>query len=353
MAVLRRNDSTPSSIKTIVLLRARIHSIDYHLPTQVLTNSEIVAQFPGRTAEDIERKLGIRERRVVGEDQCASDLGVLAVEKLFARGVCHPQQIDYLIFCTQSPDYLLPTTACMVSQRLGLKHSCGAIDVNLGCSGYVYGLGLAKGLIESGQARCVLLIAADTYTRYLHPADRSTRAIFGDAGSATLIDCVEAEKELLGPFEYGTDGEGAHHLRVETGGCRNRFHTEACSPFLFMDGREVFNFAAQVVPRSLEEYLRQNNLAICDIDLFVFHQANLFMLEHLRNKCCIPMEKFVVSLADTGNTVSVTIPIALRDSQIRNRINPGDKVLLLGFGVGFSWAIAMIVWPGLHNTMHS
>jgi len=335
---------------------AFIKSIEYDLPENLLTNEMLAAEFPEWSLEKIEKKTGIAVRHIAKTDECASDMGVRASQKLFARGACPREDIDYLLFCTQSPDYLLPTTACVMQDRLGLPKNCGALDFNLGCSGYIYGLGLAKGLIETGQARNVLLITAETYSKYIHPGDKSVRTLFGDAAAATLIQSSNASEKMIGPFVYGSDGSGGKNLIVSTCGSRAP-HTDEFAQAeedehgnfrsknnLYMNGSEIFAFTLLAIPKSVKELLAAAGRSIDDIDLFVFHQANKFMLEHLRKKLKIPEEKFYMSFKNYGNTVSSTIPIALKDAQSEGRLKSGDLIMLVGFGVGYSWGSTLIRW---------
>ena len=203
-----------------VTMNGAIEAIEFYLPEAVLSTDQLATEFPEWSAEKIDAKTGILERHIAAPDECASDLAVKAAEKVFKSGVCSPDSIDYLLLCTQSPDYFLPTTACLLQDRLGLRTSSGAVDFNLGCSGYVYGLGLAQGLIASGQAARVLLITAETYSKYIHHKDKSVRTIFGDAAAATVIGATHSAEPLFGPFVYGTDGRGAHNLIVKTGAAR-------------------------------------------------------------------------------------------------------------------------------------
>lgn len=336
-------------------MKAFIKAIEYVLPEDVLSNEHLAAEFPGWTAAKIANKTGIRERHVVRSDECASDLAERAALKMFASGVCQPGEIDYLLLCTQSPDYFLPTTACLLQNRLGLRKSCGALDFNLGCSGFVYGVGLAKGLVETGQAHQVLLITAETYSKFIHKGDKSVRTLFGDAAAAVLVSGVDSAEELLGSFVFGTDGSGGKNLIVPTGGMRKRMITDApvvedesgnCRTVnnLYMNGPEVFNFSLRVVPETVAEVLRKSGKSLGQIDLFVFHQANRFMLEHLRKKLKVPPNRFCISMADCGNTVSATIPIALKQADIDGRLSRGNTLMLVGFGVGYSWAGAIVRW---------
>ena len=185
-----------------------------------MTNEDLATELGAWTADKIFEKTGIRTRRIAAENECASDLGVAAAQRLFEGGTYGPGDVDFLIFCTQSPDYFLPASACTMQARLGLRTSCGALDINQGCSGFVYGLALAKSLVEAGTASCVLLVTADTYSKFLHPRDRTVRTIFGDGAAATLVVRSDAEDEAIGPFVMGTDGRGACQLMVPAGGLR-------------------------------------------------------------------------------------------------------------------------------------
>jgi len=337
-------------------MRATVAAIEYHFPEHCLSNEQLAAEFPEWSVEKIEEKTGIAERWIAAEGECSSDLGVAAAQKIFASCVCKPADIDYILFCTQSPDHFLPTTACVMQQRLGIPTSAGALDFNLGCSGYVYGLGLAKALIETGQATNVLLVTAETYTKFIHPKDKSVRTLFGDAGAATLVRDGAGNDEFIGPFVYGTDGSGAENLIVPTGGMRRRAAPANEEPAvdadgnlrtsasLYMNGPEIFTFALRAVPKVVQELLSRSGKELADIDLFVFHQANLYMLEHLRKKLKIPAEKFFVGLRDCGNTVSCTIPIALKQAADQGRLKAGSLVMLAGFGVGYSWGATLVRW---------
>ena len=326
-------------------MKAFVRSIACHLPERTLTNEQLVADFPDWDVEKIAEKTGIHSRRLASEGECASDLAAAAALRLFESGACQPKDIDFVLFCTQSPDYFLPTTACLLQDRLGVPRHAGALDFNLGCSGFVYGLSLAKGLIETDQAHSVLLLTADTYTKYLSPEDRSVRTLFGDAGGAALIVGEDHAETGIGPFVFGTDGQGGENLIVRQGGARCPAAEEEQDRFLFMNGSEIFNFALVTVPQSVNELLQKSGLDLDAIDLFVFHQANRFMLDHLRRRIRIPKEKFWTCLADCGNTVSVSIPLALCDALERGALCPGATVLLVGFGVGYSWTAGLIRWP--------
>ena len=318
---------------------ASLAAVEYHLPTARIGNEEVARLSANWTPQKILDKTGISERAIAAPEECSSDLAFAAAEKLFASNVCSRDEIDYLLFCTQSPDYLLPTTACLLQDRLKLSTGIGALDFNLGCSGYIYGLGLAQGLIETGQARNLLLLTGDTYTKFLREGDLSVRSLFGDAGSATLIRGINADGPLIGPYVYGTDGQGAENLILKRHSCRASIsdsHQDAAE-FLFMDGPEIFSFALESVPRAFNELLQRAQLRREEIDLFIFHQANEYMLNRLQTKLQIPTEKFVLAMRNIGNTVSSTIPIAIHAAKQQGQLKPGMRVMLLGFGVGYSW----------------
>lgn len=327
---------------------AYISAIAYHLPSAELTNEQLSAAFPEWSVDKIMNKVGISARRVVAENEFSSDLAVVAAQRLFMENNIDPAHIEYLIVCTQSPDYFLPTTACLVHERLQLPSAAGAVDINQGCSGFVYGMGLAKGLIASGDVNNVLLITAETYSRFLHPEDKGNRSIFGDAAAAVLISTNPGGGGKIGRVILGTDGKGAKNLIVKNGAMRfpktpdqsmredkegNLFNDN----YLYMNGSEIFNFTLESVPVLVKDILEKNQLQQADIDLFIFHQANKFMLDYLRKKIRIPPERFFISMEHCGNTVSSTIPIALKHALCEGEIKIGSKVLLAGFGVGYSW----------------
>jgi len=338
--------------------RAALKAIASYLPAGTLTNEELAQELGGWDAPKILEKTGIAVRHISAPGECSSDLGVAAAERLFDKGACVPGDIDFLLFCTQSPDYFLPTTACLVQDRLGLRLDCGALDFNQGCSGFVYGLSLAKSLIETGNAANVLLITAETYSKFINRRDRSVRTIFGDGAAATLLTAVESERELIGPFVFGTDGRGGGELIVPAGGmrqpvgCEQMVETEdgrgnwRSARNLYMNGPEVYRFTVETVPKLLEQLLEKSGRSVEDVDHFVFHQANKFMLDRLRARTPIPEEKFWIDMEDCANTVSSTIPIALERAQCRGKIRRGHNLALVGFGVGYSWAAAMMEWVG-------
>lgn len=315
---------------------ARLCAIEYALPQREEDNDYLVADMQSDwSAKDIFAKTGIQKRHIVAPNECASDLAAQAAEKLFAQQIGLREKVDFVIFCTQSPDYTLPATACLLQSRLSLSKSCGAVDVNQGCAGFIYGLAMAKGLIESEIASNVLLLNAETYSKYIDKQDKTTRTIFGDGASAAWISTEKGTGFAIGSFVFGTNGTGAENLIVKNSG--SRIEGNGTQQPLFMDGPEIFQFTLSVVPKTVKIVLQNAKLKLEDIDMFVFHQANAFILEHLRQKLDIPHEKFVLDLKETGNTVSASIPIALSRTVTWKSAAMGTKVLLVGFGVGYSW----------------
>lgn len=337
---------------------AVIDAIEYMLPARTESIEEIAARFPNWPLERIAEKTGIRARHVASDDECASDFGVIAANRLFEKTGAAPADIDYLIFCTQTPDYLAPTTACLIQERLGLGTYVGALDINLGCSGYIYALGLAKALIDSGQASKLLLITADTYSKFVNPGDKSVRALFGDAAAATLLSDRAADGQpQIGPFVYGTDGRGAKDLIVPASGMRKRATHTAADEYtdrhgntrsdhnIFMNGRAVVEFTLREVPRAVHEICEKAGVTLDDVDAVVPHQASAMVLKGIRERLNLPQEKFVVCMEDIGNTVSCSVPIALKRAVLSGQVKPGALVLLVGFGVGLSWGATLVRLP--------
>ena len=333
---------------------ARITAVATHVPGTVLTNDELAAAFPSWTAAKILEKTGILERRIAAADETAGDLAAGAAAALFDRMPGVRDRIDFLIFCSQAPDYVLPTTACLLQDRLGLGTRVGALDINLGCSGFVYGLSLACGLIAGGMAKSVLLLTADTYSKYINAGDKSVRTLFGDGAAATLIESDPTGDGAIGPFVFGTDGSGAEDLIVRTGGFRTPRTADTgvarddgagnlrADDDLFMHGGNVMNFSLREVPRAVGELLTRSGTTLADHDAVIFHQANKFMIDALQRKLGLPADKVLRRYERVGNTVSSTIPFVLEEALAQGLCSQGRSMLLVGFGVGLSWAGARI-----------
>lgn len=327
-------------------MSARIAAISYYLPEKVYSNADFFAEFPMSTNSSLE-KVGISNRHRVGTKESASDMAFAAAIRLFEEHSINPQSIDFLILANLEPDYYTPSTACVLHGQLNLKKSCGVLDYSHGCSAYIYGLGMAEGVIHSMGAKKVLLLTVSVLSNTFHAKDRSSKYVFGDAASATLI--TESTTKGLGPYVYGTDGKGFDKIIVEDGYARNpltplsteevadEYGNVSSRATFRMDGVNVFLFTMRTVPGMIHEILEKSGMSLLEPDYYVFHQPNRFLNETLRKKLGIPEEKFIHDLEHTGNTVQSTIPIALKHLMDQGKITPGTTIVLAGFGVGLSW----------------
>jgi 3-oxoacyl-[acyl-carrier-protein] synthase-3 len=321
---------------------AGIGPIAIYLPAKTEDNGILQAEFPDWNMSVIGSKTGIDVRHIADPSQCSSDLGYLAAERLFAEFDIDRRTIDFVLFCTQTPDYALPTTACLLQDRLGLRTDCGAMDFNLGCSGFVYGLAMADGLIRTGSARRILLITAETYTKLIHPTDRSLRTIFGDAGAATLIEAV-SEPTIWG-YRYGTDGSGANTLMALGGGFRRGEdaiqprHRKRWPSDLYMDGPSLISFTVGKIPETVEKILQAAAISRDGIKYYLFHQATAKLLQQLRVVLQLEEWQLPIRLDGVGNTVSCTLPILIKQMRESGELRRAEQQLLVGFGVGWSWA---------------
>ncbi len=334
-------------------MESRITDISIYQPPDRLTNAMLGKEFPGLKIEELTRLTGVYSRAVAELSETSLDMAVHAAELLFAREGRDRSAIDFVIFCSAGGDYITPASACIVQDRLKLSNHCGAFDINQGCTGYIYGLSLADSLIRAGNASNVLLLTSEAITRTIHPRDKANRAIFGDAATASLISVLQSESKMR-PFVFGTDGSRYDQIIIKHG--RERFplpqfaEDDFTDEFgnvrnhanFYMNGSEVFNFSVGKAPELISDLLERSELAFGDIDLFVFHQANRIILETIGRKLKVPSEKLVIELEDVGNTVSSTIPIALQRAIESGKCRRGHKVLLAGFGVGFSWGGTVI-----------
>ena len=325
---------------------AQIGPISSYLPSTVLTNDQLKEQFPQWNINAIEEKTGIYSRHIAGKDEFVSDMAVASAQKLFSQYNIDKNSIDYLLLCTQTPDYNLPTTACIVQDRLGLPKRIGALDFNLGCSGYVVGLSLAQGLIAAGIAARILFITAECYTKYIDDEDRSLRTIFGDGATATLIE--SGDEQSLGPFVFSCDGSGADLLVALDSGARRG---EQClkprgrkrwKSQLFMNGPELITFAADSIPDLTRDLMVKSGIAPEQIDYYLLHQATLKMIDDVSFLMSWPKEKVPLYMREIGNTVSCTIPMLIENMRQNGTMTPGKQNLLVGFGVGLS--ASMCVW---------
>lgn len=329
------------------MLNSKIVAIEYYLPTRVVTNSELCDPL-GVASSFIEEKLGIRERHFAGESETSASMGVLAGKKLLGNSSIDPSFIDMLVAVTQSPDYVLPGIAPLLQQGLGLPTGISAFDVNLACSGYAYALAIAASQLNAGLASKALIITSECYSRRVNLKDKTVCTLFGDAASATLLEIGDGENGFLA-FDFGTDGRGFDKLIVPAGGMKNPVSDTTgievqygpgiarSQNDLFMDGKEIYQFALDTVPSSVDKCLCKAGLKLDNVDFFIFHQANKYMVEAIARTMNLPSDKVVIDLEEYGNTVSSTIPIAFQNLIRSGRLKKGDTLLLCGFGVGLSW----------------
>jgi len=338
------------------LPRASIRAVSVAFPENVLTNDELLAGVPEHVSELLIRHTGVRRRHIARPEETALDLGEQACMKLFAE---HPQLrelVDVLIFCTQSPDYVLPPNSCVLHGRLGLNDSVGAFDLPHACSAFIYAISLAQALIASGAAKNVLVVTGDTYSKYIHPHDRSARLLFGDAAAATWLS-VAGENQGVLDVRCGTAGKYFDKFLIPAGGCRQPL-TDALrlaeerdssgnlrSPAqIHMAGRDVLSFVSSRVPSHINDFLARNGITLDAIDWLVFHQASAVTLDSLIRLLKADPTKVLRHLEDVGNTVSASIPLVLHEALTRDLIRPGQLVLLCGFGAGLSWGSALLRW---------
>ena len=332
---------------------ACIAAIEYALPEGRIGNAELAELHPHWNMPQVALQSGVKSRGWCEPGETALDLAERACRKLLARPGVDPAQVRALLFCTQSPDYIMPPNSCLLQDRLGLPRNIAALDYTLACSGFIYGLYLANALIVSGAAGQVLLVTAETYSKWVHPDDRGPAILFGDGAAAALISAGEPG---IGRFALATDGAGARTFIVPAGGARVPHSRETVSPVrdangnirtaenIFMNGQQVLDFVKKEIPGFVRGLLIDENITIDDIDLVVFHQASQVTLDFLFKALRVPREKQFVNIAQIGNTVSASIPIALRDAELKGRLKPGMRVLLVGFGVGLSWGGCIVTW---------
>lgn len=310
------------------------------VPPRVVENSEFEHSFGAGVGEVI-KMIGVKQRRWVADGVTTSDLCLAAASRLLTRLDWDPESVDALIFISQTPDYRLPATACVMQSKLGLRKGIIAFDVNLGCSAYPYGLWLASMLVSSGSADRVLLAVGDTSSRVVNPQDRGTALLFGDAGAVTAIE--KMENTARSHFILGSDGSGFENLIIREGGFRQNSEDQESDPTkLFMDGGEIFNFTLKAVPRLVSDLMELSELRIEQHDAFLFHQANTFMINHLAKKAKLPQEKVPINIDRYGNTSSATIPLLMADDLASHLMSRQSRLAMFGFGVGYSWAAASI-----------
>ena len=326
---------------------AYIKAIATYLPDKIESNENLGDErFIG--------KLGIKERHIASENESAGDLAFNAAQNLFTQHNISPESIDFVLLCTQHPDYQMPTTACHLQHRLNIPQTAGALDYSLGCSGYVYGLSLAKGLIESGLASNILFLTSSIYNKYININDKAIRPLFGDGATATLISNKEADKPFLDAFIFGTDGSKFDSLYIPVGGSRkpprenpevleiDEHGNQHTNYEVHMDGPAITYFTFRTVPKLVDDVLTKANLQRGDINYYIFHQANKFMMNHVQKKCGLDGLNFYNDIEDIGNTVSGTLPFGIMKVLQSTSPSKLQKVMLAGFGVGLSWSACIV-----------
>jgi len=313
-----------------------------YAPERVLTNQDLETMMD-TSDEWITTRTGIKRRHLAADDEFTSNLAIRAVEDLIAhRGDDALAGVDMVIVATNTPDALFPATAALVQDHF--KLSAGAFDLLAACPGWLYSLGVARGLVESGQCRKVLAIGAEALTKIVDWNDRATAVLFGDGAGAVLVESV-AEPFGLRSVVLGADGSGAHHLHKRAVG-RCLPNGDRLAETLYMNGREVFKFAVRVMNTATIEALEKADLQLDDISLFVPHQANLRIIEAARERLQLERERVVVTVDEYGNNSTASIPLALRKALDGGRVHPGDNLLLVSFGAGLTWAASVLTWGG-------
>lgn len=321
---------------TGILNNVEIKGIACAVPDNQRKNEEYNDIFGMENVQKFINMTGVKTRYVARDEQCTSDLCYVAAKSLLNSLAWEPSSIDALVLITQTPDYAVPATACVLQHRLGLSEDCIAFDINLGCSAYVYGIWIASSMISTQGINRVLLLVGDTSNFGINQNDSATAMIFGDGGTATALERSEGKSMK---YFLKTKGSGFKNIMVPAGHARSRCRTnlEGSEYELSMHGSDVFSFSITDVPRTLKDFMSQYNIDKNDVDMYVFHQANLFILKHLAKKLGIPMEKVPISIDRYGNTSGESIPLTLVDALGAGESNEPVRLLLCGFGVGLSW----------------
>jgi 3-oxoacyl-[acyl-carrier-protein] synthase-3 len=338
-------------------MKAYIKAITSYLPEKVVTNEDIDKRNPDWNIHELAKVTGVLERRVAAPNDLASDYAYSVAEKLFNESGISRDEIDFVLLNTYSPDYISPATACILQDKLGIPTHAGAIDFNVGCTGFVYGLSIANGLVVSGACKNVLFITSDVTTKYLHPGDKSTWTLFGDGASACIVSENKGyESSGISSFVMGTDGKGYKNIIVKNGGARfpirdlvapdstDNYGNIVNDNCIRMNCSGVFLFSIKTGPKMVNQLLEKEGLQAKDIDRAVFHQASKYILQTIAKKTGFNDNQYRLDLETLGNTVSSSIPIAIYNDIAEGRIKRGDTVLIASFGVGFSWAGAILKW---------
>jgi len=337
-------------------MHSAITGMHYCVPTRRLTNDELVERFGERQVKSIVKMAGVTERRVVGPGETASDLAYWAAVRLLEDRHVDPASVDLIVFASQTGDYQLPATACVLHGRLGLSERCAAFDLNLGCTSFPYSLAVVHGMIAGGMAKRALLLNAEALTSVIHPKDRGLVPLHGDGASATLVEATAGDHGVEGVF-LGTDGTGYHHLIIPASGARMPRSAETCveetnesgivrtKEHLHMNGAAIFHFSVYKIPEVITQALESFKLTIDDLDLVILHQANRTMVTQIYRALGVPAEKQFMFMEMIGNLSGPSTPVVLAEAWRQGRIRPGSRTLLCAFGVGLSWGVVTLKWP--------
>ena len=328
-----------------------INSIEYYLPETILTNEELQNECPEWDLDKVAEKSGVYQRHIAGENETAYDLSIKACEKLFQTN--DKNDIDGIIYCTQSPDYIMPSNSFLLHNYLNLKNRVFAFDFNHACTGYIYGLAMANAFVSVGMAKEILLVTADTYSKYIYPKDRSTRVLFGDGAAATIVKESNERRGII-DIALGSAGSVYNKFWIPAGGLRlpksdstsmeieDDGGNKRTQNDIEMDGMAVWSFINSVVPKQIDMLLKRNNLKKTNIDQYIFHQASLMTLESIMRLMKLSKEQVFINVYNVGNTVSASIPITLKDAIDQDKINTGSTLILSGFGVGLSYGTILM-----------
>ena len=319
---------------------ARIAAVCTCVPTKRFDNLTDSGEFSDEEIRKVTGMAGVSARRLAGDTVCSSDLCVTAAQRAMDSLGWKPETIDALIMVTQTPDYFLPSTACVVHHRLGLADHCAAFDVGLGCSGYPYGMWLAAMMLQGGGVRRALVLHGETPTRFSDKADRSVSLLFGDAGSATALEAASGTVDWHHALH--SDGHGYNSMIIESGGFRDRFGSDQRKHCVYMNGALIFNFTIKRVPALIDETLAGAGVTSSDVDYFIFHQSNQFIMKHLCAKQSLPLEKVPIILKEFGNTGGASIPLTLTEGKLNRPKDRALRLMLVGYGVGLSWGSSLV-----------
>jgi 3-oxoacyl-[acyl-carrier-protein] synthase-3 len=318
-------------------LEISITGLGSRVPDRVVSNDEL-AEYVDTSNEWILARTGIRERRMAAKEEALSDIALPACRDALAQAGVDGKDVDLLIVATVTPDMAFPSTGAILANKLGAADAA-AYDLSAGCTGFMYALAQAYGMLAAGLAKRALVVGGDVLSRILDWNDRATLVLFGDGAGAVVLEAAP-ERGFLG-FELGADGGGGENLWLPGSGSRIFDHPER---FVKMNGREVFKFATRILVQSAEALLRRCGVSIEDVDVYVPHQANMRIIDHATKKLGIPSDRVVINVDRYGNTSSGSIPLALADAAAEGRLQPGKLVLMTGMGAGLTWGSALLRW---------